>query len=62
MVDDDWCISILALVVGDWRISFLVVQITHCSLAGSLWIMGILTSVISIPLPLLLLLRQGEVL
>ena len=37
MVDGDWCISILALVVSDLRISVLVVQTTHCSPRGLVW-------------------------
>ena len=38
MVDGDWCILILVLVVSAWRISILVVQtILCCSPRGLLW-------------------------
>ena len=34
VVGDDWCISILAWAVVDWRISILVVQTRDCSLGA----------------------------
>ena len=37
MVGNDWCISILAWAVVDWRISILVVQIRDCSPSGLHW-------------------------
>ena len=33
----DWCISILAVVVNDWRILILVVLTRSCSLTSPLW-------------------------
>ena len=33
----DWCISIVAVVVNDWRISILIVLTRSCSLTSPLW-------------------------
>ena len=37
MVGDDWCISILAWAVVDWRISIFVIQTRDCFLGGPHW-------------------------